>query len=205
MPLLMSVAAEPSRPTSSAPELASNDEPLPEGRPRLQRTLRELVEDYRRHSASASELSVLALANYRLGRWAQGKRGVVGRAGGLLYRVGLLAVEAVAGIYLERGTEIGDDVHFVHAGGINIHPDVVIGDRVGIMHGVTLGSSPGSDGVPVIGDDVFIGSNATVMGRVRVGDGARIAANSLVVKDVPAGMLAIGVPAKSVPVPGART
>jgi serine O-acetyltransferase len=54
-------------------------------------------------------------------------------------------------------------------------------------------------GVPRFGDGVFIGCHATVLGEITVGDGARIAANSLVVSDVPAGALAMGVPARIYP------
>ncbi len=54
-------------------------------------------------------------------------------------------------------------------------------------------------GVPTIGDDVFIGAGAVVLGAIHIGQGARIAANSLVLTDVPAGAMAIGVPAKIYP------
>jgi serine O-acetyltransferase len=50
---------------------------------------------------------------------------------------------------------------------------------------------------PVIGDDVFIGCNASVLGGVTIGAGARIADNSLVISDVPPGAIAIGVPARA--------
>ena len=80
---------------------------------------------------------------------------------------------------------------------IQIHPSAEIGDRCGIMHGVTLGSD--GKGVPTIGNDVFIGCGATVLGGVKVGDNARIAANSLVISDVPSGSAAMGVPARVTP------
>jgi serine O-acetyltransferase len=57
-----------------------------------------------------------------------------------------------------------------------------------------------SGGVPKIGNDVFIGTGAAVLGPITIGDGARIAANSLVIADVPPGMLAMGVPAKNYPI-----
>ena len=158
----------------------------------------QLRKDWARHKASASHRSMPALANYRFGQWVRDKPLPVRWVGGKVYGAGLLVAEAVSGIFLDRNTEVGEDLHFVHAGGINIHPDVKIGDRVGIMHGVTLGTGP--DGrAPSIGDDVFIGSNASVLGGVTIGEGARVAANSLVVNDVPPGALAIGVPAKVVP------
>jgi serine O-acetyltransferase len=63
------------------------------------------------------------------------------------------------------------------------------------MHDVTIGESD-RRGVPVIGDDVFIGAGAKVLGPIRIGHGARVAANSLVIADVPDGATAIGVPAR---------
>src|SRR5580658_4642008 len=109
-----------------------------------------------------------------------------------------MMVEGQTGVLIERETVIGKKLHIIHAQGINIHPECVIGDRVGIMHGVTLGANMGP-GVPVIGNDVFIGCFASVLGKVTVGDGARIAANSLVISDVPAGAVAMGVPARVIP------
>jgi serine O-acetyltransferase len=104
-------------------------------------------------------------------------------------------VQHFTGIDLDRNTQVGRGLHIVHGGMVHIHPRTVIGDRVGIMHGVTLGTNMG-DGAPVVGSDVFIGCHASVLGGVKIGDGARIAANSLVISDVPPGAVAIGVPAR---------
>lgn len=137
-----------------------------------------------------------ALLLYRLGRAAYLRppgavRWIVLRVYGLLRPL----TGKITGVHLELQMRIGADPHIVHAGMIHIHPHVVIGDRIGIMHGVTIGTNMGS-GVPVIGNDVFIGCNASVLGQIRIGDGARIAANSLVIMDVPPGAVAIGVPAR---------
>jgi serine O-acetyltransferase len=104
-------------------------------------------------------------------------------------------VQHLTGVDLDRTTQVGEALHIVHGGMISIHPDAIIGDRVGIMHGVTLGTNMGP-GAPVIGDDVFIGCQASILGRVKIGNGARIAANSLVITDVPSGAVAVGVPAR---------
>lgn len=163
-----------------------------------------LREDWQRHAASASHLSMLAIANYRLGRWVRDQPAPVRWVGGKVYGVGLLASEALAGVFLDRDTEVGESLHLVHAGGINIHPKTRIGDRVGIMQGVTLGTGPDGS-APTIGNDVFIGANACVVGGVTVGDRARIAACSLVLNDVPAGCMAVGVPAKVIPMFAPKT
>jgi len=100
-----------------------------------------------------------------------------------------------SGIRLHREVTLGKDFHIVHAGNIHIHPKTVIGDRCGILHNVTIGINMKS-GAPVIGNDVFIGTGAVILGDITIGDGARIAANSLVIRNVPPGATAIGVPAK---------
>jgi len=164
----------------------------------MKKLLDQLRGDWKLHSGSGSHRSMPALFSYRFGRWVREQPTPVRWVGGKIYGASILASEAISGIYLDRDTEVGDGLHFVHAGGINIHPDAKIGDRVGIMHGVTLGTGP-DGGAPVLEDEVFIGANASVLGGVRIGKGARVAANSLVVRDVPPGALAIGVPAKVIP------
>ncbi len=172
-----------------------------EGRERLGDVLRTLYVDYERHSASCAQRVLPTLVTYRLGRWAAQRRGWVGYLGGKLYGASLMTSELVSGVFLDRATEVGEDIHFVHGGNINIHPNTKIGNRVGIMQGVTLGTTPASDEGPTIEDDVFIGANASVLGPVVIGAGARVAANSLVLRDIPPGALAIGVPAKVMTMP----
>lgn len=158
-----------------------------------------IVGDYRRHERTLRSGGFWALVTYRFGRWSMGirdKHPVVGRAGLLVYGQ-LKPISAfLTGVDLECETQVGEGLHIVHGGGVSIHPQAVLGERVGIMHGVTIGSNMGH-GIPTIGNDVFIGCNASVLGGVKVGDGARVAANSLVITDVPAGATAIGVPARS--------
>jgi serine O-acetyltransferase len=155
-----------------------------------------LVSDYRRHHSSLRNPALWAIATYRFGRWADKLPPGLRMVGGKLYGAMSLLVEVTSGIVINRETEIGKDFHLVHAGNIKIHPRAVIGDRVGIMHDVTLGTTPERSGAPTIGDDVFIGAGARILGAIKIGDRARIAANSLVISDVPPDTTAIGVPAK---------
>jgi serine O-acetyltransferase len=157
--------------------------------------LRELKADYARHGSSLRNMAFWAMATYRFGRWANEQPAPVRTAGGRMYGAMSLFVEATSGILLNREAVVGEGFHLVHAGNIKIHPKCVIGRRVGIMQDVTLGEGE-RPGAPVIGDDVFIGAGAKVLGPVHIGDRARIAANSLVITDVPADSTAIGVPAK---------
>ena len=94
---------------------------------------------------------------------------------------------------------LGRDVLLGYQGlGVVIHKDSVIGDRVRIAPGVTIGGRGVPEGVPVVGNDVLIGTGAKLLGPIRIGDGARIGANAVVLSDVPPGALAVGVPARIV-------
>jgi serine O-acetyltransferase len=157
---------------------------------------KQLKADYERHGSSLRSPGFWLIAAYRFGRWADGLPGPARKLASAAYGAMLTSSEFVLGSTLHRETEIGEGFHIVHADGIRIDPEAVVGRRVGIMQGVTIGQTVDRPGAPVIGDDVFIGAGARILGPVKVGDRARIAANSLVVNDVPADSTAIGVPAK---------
>lgn len=97
-------------------------------------------------------------------------------------------VEATTGISIGHGARIGPGLWITHFGGIIVHDDVVVGDGCHLCQGVTLGRGVGTGGygAPVIGDGVYIGPNAVVLGKITVGDRAEIIANSVVTQDVPA-------------------
>ena len=80
--------------------------------------------------------------------------------------------------------------------GTVVHARCSIGVNVSIGTNVTLGGRSGIREVPIVEDDVEIGSGAKVLGPVRIGRGARIGANAVVLSDVPPGATAVGVPAK---------
>jgi serine O-acetyltransferase len=92
-------------------------------------------------------------------------------------------------------------LHIGHFGNVIVNPRVAIGAYCNIAQGVTIGvfGRGAQRGVPVIGDHVHIGPNAVVAGKISVGDRAMISANSLVLRDVPPGGLARGVPARIFP------
>ena len=89
-------------------------------------------------------------------------------------------------------TEIGEGTVIPHSVGIVLHQTSVIGKRCHIYQNVTIGNANG----PKIGDDVIIGANAVILGDITVGNGAKIGAGAVVVKDVPEGVTVVGVPAK---------
>jgi serine O-acetyltransferase len=145
-----------------------------------------------------------ALVVYRFGRWSMQQRFAPWRwLGSKIYGVAQIFAEIVTGMIMDRNVQVGKGFHVIHPEGVRIHPETVIGDRVGILHGVTTGYNM-YPGAPVIGNDVFIGAHATIIGKITIGDGARIAANSLVITDVPPGATAIGVPARIMHLPATR-
>jgi serine acetyltransferase/thymidylate kinase len=86
------------------------------------------------------------------------------------------------------------DVHLPHPYGIIVHPQAVIGRRVTLMQQVTIGGRDHRENIaPLIGDDVYIGAGARVLGDVRIGQGAVIGANAVVTRDIPPGVTVVGV------------
>jgi serine O-acetyltransferase len=98
--------------------------------------------------------------------------------------------------YIGRGAEFGEGFVLVHADGVVINRLVTGGRNIYVEHQVTIGADRGRS--PVLGSDIFIGAGAKILGPVTIGDGARIGANAVVVKDVPAWSTVVGVPAKVV-------
>ncbi len=95
-----------------------------------------------------------------------------------------------------RGAEFGEGLVLVHSTGVVINGQVRGGSNVSIEHQVTIGAEGRRS--PILGDDVFLGAGAKVIGPVTVGDGARIGANAVVVHDVPEHCTAVGIPARVV-------
>jgi serine O-acetyltransferase len=95
-----------------------------------------------------------------------------------------------------RGADFGAEFVLVHSQGVVINAGVRGGKHVFIEHQVTIGAEKRR--APVLGDDVFIGAGAKVLGTVRVGNGVKIGANAVVTKDVPDGATAVGIPARVV-------
>lgn len=160
----------------------------------------DIRNDYERHGRMLTEPAFVSLAVYRYGRWALHRQSGAGRwIANKVYGVLKIFILNVTKVWIPPQVKIGEDFHIIHAeGSLSIHPDVVIGDRCGVMHNVTIGTNMGP-GAPVIGDDVFIGVNSTVLGRIRIGDRVRIGANTAVTTNVPDDSIVVGSPARIFP------
>lgn len=130
------------------------------------------------------------------------------RAAHRLHRIGLGPVAAmvaylgrmITGIEVHPAAKIGRRFFIDHGTGVVIGGTAEIGDDVTLYQGVTLGGTSLEPGKrhPTLGDGVIVGAGATVLGPVMIGDYARIGANAVVLKDVPAYATAAGVPARVV-------
>lgn len=160
----------------------------------------EIRADYERHGRSLTEPAFVSLAIYRYGRWASlRKNGAVRWIANKIYGLFRIFVLNITKVWIPPQVRIGKDFHIIHAeGSLSIHPDVVIGDRCGVMHNVTIGTNM-RPGAPVIGDDVFIGVNSTVLGKIRIGNRVRIGANTAVTTNVPDDSIVFGSPARIMP------
>ena len=111
------------------------------------------------------------------------------------------------GIEIHPGAKIGRRLVIDHGMGIVIGETAEIGDDCLLYHGVTLGGTGKDQGKrhPTIGNNVLIGCGAKILGPFKVGDGARIAANSVVLTEVPENATAVGIPAQIVRIAGRTT
>jgi serine O-acetyltransferase len=108
----------------------------------------------------------------------------------------------LTGIEIHPGAKVGERVFFDHAMGVVVGETAEIGDGCTIYQGVTLGGTSlykGAKRHPTLGKDVVVSAGAKVLGGFEVGDGAKIGSNAVVIKPVPAGATAVGIPARIIP------
>ena len=165
------------------------------GAPGLLATIRE---DWQAHGRDWTRPGFRTIAVHRFGNWRMRIRSRLVRAPlSLIHRVLERHCRNVYGIELPWSVRVGRGVVIEHQGGIVVHGASVIGDRCIIRQNCTLGirRMDALADAPVLGHGVQLGAGAVVLGRVHLGDGAMVGANAVVMQDVPAGALAIGVPA----------
>lgn len=141
------------------------------------------------------------MAVYRFGRWRYQIRWRWLRVPfSALYKALRLFSEILTGIELPSEATVGRRFRIEHFGGIIISGDAVFGDDCTIRNGVTVGlRHAGQRGSPVIGNRVDIGAGAKILGAIQIGDDVAIGANAVVLVDVPANSIAVGVPARILP------
>ena len=139
----------------------------------------------------------MALQTHRLGHWlwTQGRET-------LAYYLQSRTSELFQ-VDVHPNARIGSGVFIDHATGVVIGETAVVGDDVSLLHGVTLGGTGAERGDrhPKIGKGVLLGAGAKVLGNIQIGDYAKIASGSVVLKPVPSGCTAAGVPARLVNCP----
>jgi serine O-acetyltransferase len=165
-----------------------------------------LREDWATYERDLARQGLWAMAVYRLGRWRYGIRpGWLRPPFSLVYRVLKVLSQILTGIDVPCEVTIGRRFKIEHFGGIIISGDTVIGDDVVVRNGVTLGlRRTGVAGAPCIGNRVDIGAGAKVLGAIHIGDDVAIGANAVVLQDVPANSIAVGIPARVIPRKAAR-
>ena len=139
----------------------------------------------------------MALQAYRLGHWLWGQ----GRETLAFYLQS--RTSELFQVDIHPAAKIGSGVFFDHGTGIVIGETAVVGDDVSMLHGVTLGGTGAERGDrhPKIGKGVLLGAGAKVLGNIQIGDYAKIASGSVVLKPVPSGCTAAGVPARLINCP----
>ena len=165
-------------------------------------TLRQQIrEDWEAHGRDWTKPGFRAVAAHRFGNWRMSIRSKVLRTPfSLIYRFFYRRIRNHYGIDLPYTVELGRRVIIEHCGAIVIHGYSKIGDDCILRQGVTLGmrSLDRSREAPELGARVDVGAGAKILGRVKIGDGAQIGANAVVLQDLPAGVTAAGIPARIV-------
>jgi serine O-acetyltransferase len=154
--------------------------------------------DFRANGSRLGSQGFWALLIYRFGRWRYTLRPRIVRLPfSLLYRVLYKLVQIVAGIELPCEATIGRNLAIDHFGGIIVSGYATIGNDCRIRNGVVIGLRHVKSPIaPILGDRVDIGAGAKVLGEIVIGDDVHIGANAVVITDVPANHVAVGVPAQ---------
>jgi serine O-acetyltransferase len=139
----------------------------------------------------------MAMILYRLMQWAG--RWHLAPLAMVFNKLNAICCNCIIG----RGADFGPGFVLIHATGIVINGGVRGGSNIYLEHQVTIGAERRQN--PILGNDVFIGAGAKVLGAVQIGDGGRIGANAVVVQDVPAHSTVVGIPARVVRIRASTT
>ncbi|MDJ0556748.1 MAG: serine O-acetyltransferase [Microcoleaceae cyanobacterium MO_207.B10] len=159
----------------------------------------QIKEDWIAHEKDWTRPGFRAVAIQRFGVWRMKiKSKLIRGPFSIIYRALYRKVRNSYGIELPYTVELGRRVIFEHQSGIVIHGYCIIGDDCIIRQGVTMGNRYLDRPLeaPKLGKRVSVGAGAKVLGNVNIGDDANIGANAVVIKDIPSGQTAVGIPAK---------
>ena len=171
--------------------------------------LKETLEAYQRNDPAArSKLEIFLLYNglhatigYWISHWFYERR--------LLFLARLVSqvTKWLTGVEIHPAATIGRRLVIDHGTGIVIGATTEIGDDCLIYQGVTLGGTGVMQGKrhPTLGNNVMVGCGAKVLGPIKIGDNARVAANSVVLREVPDNSTVVGVPGRVVRINGEMT
>ena len=143
-----------------------------------------------------------AVTIHRVAHWLYARLGLR-----LIARLLAVANRFWTGVEIHPAARIGRGLFIDHGAGVVIGETAVVGDYCVMFHNVTLGGTGkyGGQRHPVVGDHAFIGTNAILLGPIRIGDRARVGANAFVINhDVPADSTVVGTPARIVKLRGER-
>lgn len=163
--------------------------------------LAHIREDWIAHGRDWTRPGFRAVAAQRFGAWRMTFRQPLRAPLSIIYRWMFRRCRNVYGIELPYTVKLGRRVVIEHQGDIIVHGNAEIGDDCILRQGVTLGnmSLERRFDAPKLGRGVNVGAGAKILGAVRVGDFAAIGANAVVMRDVPAGAIAMGIPARIMP------
>jgi serine O-acetyltransferase len=157
----------------------------------------DLRTDFRAHGRDWGAQGFWVMIVYRFGRWRYDVRpAFLRKVCSLVYKVLFKLAQILTGIELPCEVVVGRNFVIDHFGGIIISGYARFGDNCRIRNGVVVGLRRVDEPcAPVIGNNVDIGAGAKLLGPIKVGDNVVIGANAVVLTDVPANSIAIGVPA----------
>ncbi len=144
------------------------------------------------------EQGIWAVAVYRYGRWAKTvKIPILSLLLKVIAFILFKLTEITSGISLPASADIGKGFLVGHFGYIILHSNVKMGENCSIGPGVVIGTrGAGSEGVPVIGNNVYIGVGAKILGPIKIGNNVKIGANAVVINDIEDNATVVGIPAK---------
>jgi serine O-acetyltransferase len=154
-------------------------------------------DDFRAHDCSWGAQGFWVMIVYRFGRWRYGVRPLLLRKFcSFVYQILFKLIQIITGVELPCEAIVGRNFVIDHFGGIIVSGFARFGDNCRIRNGVVIGLRRIEETfAPVIGDNVDIGSGAKLLGPIKIGDNSIIGANAVVLNDVPANSIAVGVPA----------